>query len=60
MVLSPRDGDLELTIPTRKDLPVTFRVTHSESKTKYRENYETLENAGSFRHIRDHLAEKGW
>lgn len=60
MIISPRDGDLELTIPTRKDFPVTCRVTHSESKIKDIENYILLENAGNFLKIRGHLPEKGF
>lgn len=60
MIISPRDGDLELTISTRKDFNVTFRVTHSESKIKDLENYLLLENAGKFFQIRGHLPKKGF
>lgn len=60
MVLSFRDGDLEFVIFIRKDFLVMFRVIYLEFKMKYCENYEILENVGSFWYIRDYLVEKGW
>lgn len=60
LIMTPKDGDLELTLNKTKDFTVTFRVAYSESTIKNLENYFLVENNGSALLIRGRFPEKGF
>ena len=60
MIITPQDGDLDLTIAKHKDFPVTFRVTYAESTIKDLDHYVIMENTGKSLEIRGHFPEKGF
>ncbi|XP_061192154.1 kyphoscoliosis peptidase-like [Saccostrea echinata] len=60
LIITPKDGILELTLPIEKKFPVSFKVSYSECTLKNIERYVLVENIGSAISIRGHFPEKGF